>query len=96
MTQSLIRDFKQNWKPNFTGARKHVSLVIKEYSQLDKLVFYKQLDVTLRGLVTAGMKLQSAMEGDALTLIVVELERGGFDSNEWINGRTAKEIISNN
>lgn len=92
---TLIKEFNQKWKPSSQGARKHVRLVIKEYSQLDKLVFHKQLDTTLRGLVVAGMTLESAMTPCAMSLLVVELERKGFDSNEWINGRTAKEIISN-
>lgn len=90
MTQSLIRDFKQNWKPSLQGARKHVSLVIKEYSQLDKLVFHRQLDTTLRGLITAGLNPQEAEE-----LIRYEVSKGGFNQYEWINNRTASEIISN-
>ncbi|WDS60528.1 hypothetical protein BC6_00013 [Bacillus phage BC-6] len=91
MTQSLIRDFKQNWNPDFTGASKHVSLVIKEYSQLDKLVFHKQLDSTLRGLVVSGFNKYGALQ-----IIVDELILGGFNIEEWINGRTASEIIANN
>lgn len=93
MTQSLIRDIKQNWKPSFTGARKHVRLVIKEYSLLDTYKFIKQLDTTLRGLVIAGFTVE-----DAFTLIRDELlhteEEEFIDA--WINHRTASEIVSNN
>lgn len=87
---SLIREIKQNHKVSLQGARKHVSLVIKEYSQLDKLVFHKQLDVTARGLVVAGMG-----PIEAIQLIDVEIDREGKQYG-WINERATDEIISYN
>lgn len=86
---TLIRDFKQNWKPNLKGATTHVRLVIKEYSQLDKLVFHKQLDVTAKGLVVAGFE-----PIEAIHLIDLELDREGKQYG-WVNERATSEIISN-
>lgn len=93
MAQSLIREIKQNWKPNFTGARKHVSLVIKEYSLLDTYKFIKQLDTTLRGLVIAGFTVEDAFILMRDELLHTEEEEFIY---AWLNGRTATEIIANN
>lgn len=87
---TLIREIKQTWKPDFTKASIHVSLVIKNYSQLDKLVFHRQLDTTLRGLIVSGFTYL-----DGIDIILHELDLGGINHGEWLNGRTAKEIISN-
>lgn len=86
---TLIEDFKQKWTPSLQGARNHVRITIKNYSQLDKLLFHRQLDSTLRGLITAGHTWISAQA------IMIDTLRGeGYDENEWLNGRTAKEIVS--
>lgn len=91
MTQSLIREIKQNWEPSLTGTKEHIRLVIKHYSQLDKLVFHRQLDATLRGLIVADHTWISAQAS-----MIDTLTQEGVDVDEWLNGRTAKEIIANN
>lgn len=57
---TLIRDFKQDWKPSLQGARNHVRITIKNYSQLDKPVFEKQLEVTKKGLIVSGFTYEEA------------------------------------
>jgi len=86
---SLIREIKETWKPDLQGAREHVRLTIKNYSQLDKLVFHKQLDVTLRGLIVAGFTVE---EAEAVMIVEIPEEEIYY---EWINERATDEIISN-
>lgn len=90
-TVSLIQEIKTEWTPSLQGTRTHVRLVIKHYSQMDRLVFHRQLDTTLRGLIVSGHTWISAQAN-----IIESLREKGIDENEWLNGRTAKEIISNN
>lgn len=84
-----IQEFNHNWKPSLQGAREHVKMTIKHYSQLDKLLFYKQLDITFRGLIVVGVKPLTAQ-----CMIVDELLEGGHDACEWLNERTTSEIIA--
>lgn len=86
---TLIKEIKQTWKPDLHSARIHVKMTIKHYSQLDKLLLYKQLDITFRGLILVGVKPLTAQ-----CMIVDELLEGGHDAREWINERTTSEIIA--
>lgn len=43
-------------------ARKHVEITHKVYSQLDKLTYEKQLEVTVKGLIVAGFSEEKAKE----------------------------------
>lgn len=87
---SNLRNFKENHKVDLQGARNHIKITIKNYSHLEPLVFHKQLDVTSRGLVVAGLH-----PNYVVSMIAQELKDLGGNKHEWINGRTAKEIISN-
>jgi hypothetical protein len=84
-----LQEFNHNWKPSEEGARVHIGLTIKNYSKLDKLVFHKQMDITTRGLVVAGFTPQRAVE---LILGVFYLKE--MNAGEWIDRRTAHEIIA--
>lgn len=72
--------YTKEWKPDDDKTMLHLKAVINNYRQLDDLVFWKQIDVTLKGLITAGYS-----EDAATLLILTALGLEGIDVDDWSN-----------
>jgi len=72
--------YTKEWKPDDDKTMLHLKAVINNYRQLDDLVFRKQLEVTLKGLLVAGYS-----EYVAKGLICTALMWEGITYDEWVN-----------
>jgi len=72
--------YTKEWKPDDDKTMLHLKAVINNYRQLDDLVFRKQLEVTLKGLLVAGYS-----EYVAKGLICTALMWEGITYDEGVN-----------
>jgi len=72
--------YTKEWKPDDDKTMLHLKAVINNYRQLDDLVFRKQLEVTLKGLLVSGYS-----EYVAKGLICTALMWEGITYDEWVN-----------
>ncbi|EJV59329.1 hypothetical protein [Bacillus mycoides] len=85
---TVLDDYLKNHLPSKEAAKVHIHLVIKNYSQLGEYKFYKQLDITARGLYVAGFSPEMSIQ------IVSEcLDENNYEKRFWYNDRDETEIV---
>lgn len=85
---TLLNNYLKHHLPSKESAKAHIHIVIRNYSQLEEYKFYKQLDITARGLYVAGFNHLYSVQ-----LVSECLEEAGYDKHLWWNDREFDEIV---